>query len=275
MSSERDASSAPLPVMVQGASRGIGAELTAQLLAAGHRVVASCRDPARAPALDTLRERAGSQLDVIRLDVEDEASIATAAEQVRRSHPRLGLLMNVAGVLHGDGHRPERRVEEVEPSWMQRVFAVNAFGPLLVSKHFAPLLRHGRRAVLANLSARVGSIADNRLGGWYAYRGSKAAQNMFTKTLAIELNRRPVGRPVGRTSGQARGAERHEPQVIVVALHPGTVATDLSAPFQRGVPADKLFSVERAARQLLSVVEGLGPESNGGFFAWDGAAIPW
>ena len=165
-------------------------------------------------------------------------------------------MINVAGLLHDGELGPEKKLDHVRPEHLARVFAVNAFGPLLVSKHFAPLLTHGERAVLANLSARVGSIGDNRLGGWYAYRASKAAQNMFTRNVAIELGRRSK-------------------QLVVLALHPGTVATDLSAPFSRRVPAGKLFDVERGARQLLAVIDGASPDDTGRFFAWDGQQIEW
>ena len=152
--------------------------------------------------------------------------------------------------------RPERRLADVTPEHLQRAFAVNAIGPLLVAKHVQALLPRRDRAVFASLSARVGSIGDNRLGGWYAYRASKAAQNMITLNLSIELRRR------------ARG-------IICVGLHPGTVDTELSRPFQHNVPADRLFTPQRAARQLLDVIHGLEPADNGGFFAWDAQPIPW
>ena len=119
-----------------------------------------------------------------------------------------------------------------------------------------PLLPRDRKAVFAALSARVGSIADNQVGGWHSYRASKAALNMIIRTLAIELARR-------------------NPSAVCVGLHPGTVDTGLSAPFQRGVPADRLFSAERAADQLLTVIDNLTPQSSGGLFAWDGSAIPF
>jgi len=245
-----------LPVVIQGASRGLGLEIARQLVARGRRVFATCRRPDAAAALRELERHADGALEVVPLDVKDEASITGAAARVEDAAPRLGLLMNVAGVLHSPSHRPERKVDEVDPAWLAEVFRINAFGPLLVAKHFGRLLQHDARAVLANVSARVGSIGDNRLGGWYAYRGSKAAQNMFTKGLSIELVRR-------------------SPQLVVVALHPGTVATDLSAPFVRRAAADRAFSVERGARQLLDVVEGLTPDDNGRFFAWDGQPIEW
>ncbi|MEM6930148.1 MAG: SDR family NAD(P)-dependent oxidoreductase, partial [Myxococcota bacterium] len=151
---------------------------------------------------------------------------------------------------------PEKRLEHVAPDALATVFAVNAFGPILVAKHVAPLLHHDRRAVFAAVSARVGSIGDNRLGGWYAYRASKSALNQLLRTLSIELARR-------------------SPNVIVVSVHPGTVDTDLSHPFQRRVPAHKLFSTERAADQLIDVIDGLTPEDTGSFRAWDGSPIEW
>ena len=148
----------------------------------------------------------------------------------------------------------------LDRAWLQHSFEVNAIGPLLMMKAFAPMLttrgelKNRPPPVVANLSARVGSIGDNRLGGWYSYRSSKAALNQATKTAALEL---------GRRGGWA------------VALHPGTCATNLSAPFQKGVPAEKLFPVERGAAQLLDVIEGLEPADNGGFFSWGGTEIVW
>lgn len=241
--------------VIQGASRGIGLELTRQLLERGDRVVATCRAPSRASALQELA-RHHDALDVVALDVEDEATIAAAFDSISARIDRIHLLMNVAGVLHDEHMAPEKRLRDIDAAALERAFRVNALGPLLVMRHAAALIPRDEASVIANLSARVGSIEDNRLGGWYAYRASKAAQNQFTRTAAIEMKRR-------------------YPRLIVVALHPGTVATDLSEPFRGGVPADRLFSVERAARQLLAVVGALTPADSGGFFAWDGAAIPW
>lgn len=242
--------------MVQGASRGLGLELSCQLLDRYDRVVATCRRPQDATELRDLARVAGDRMRVVTLDVEDEASVARAAEAVRAETDRLHLLLNVAGLLHDGPLGPEKRLDDVQPEHLARVFAVNAFGPLLVAKHFGSLLTHGERAVLANLSARVGSIGDNRLGGWYAYRASKAAQNMFTRNVAIELGRRSKA-------------------LVVLALHPGTVDTQLSAPFSRRVPEGKLFPVSRAARQLLDIVDGATPGDSGSFFAWDGQPIEW
>ena len=136
-----------------------------------------------------------------------------------------------------------------------RDYRINTVGPALVAKHFLPLLPRDRRAVFAALSARVGSISDNRLGGWHSYRASKAGLNMILRNLAVEL-------------------ARSHPQAVVAGLHPGTVATDLSAPFQKGVRPEKLFTPAYSAERLLAVLDGLTPADSGGVFAWDGARIP-
>ncbi|NNL64798.1 MAG: SDR family oxidoreductase [Myxococcales bacterium] len=245
--------------LVQGGSRGIGLALVRDLLLRPDvgRGIATARRPEASDGLRELRESHGDALTLVALDASDEPSIAAAAEGVAGSVDRLHLLVNCAGILHdGEAIQPEKRIEHVDPAVLRRVFEVNAFGPLLVAKHFHALLAHDERAVLANLSARVGSLSDNRAGGWYAYRASKAAQNMFTRNLAIELRRR------------ARN-------LICVALHPGTVDTGLSRPFQGSVPPEQLFPAERAARQLLEVIDSLEPDDSGGFFAWDRAPIPW
>jgi NAD(P)-dependent dehydrogenase (short-subunit alcohol dehydrogenase family) len=245
--------------LVQGASRGIGLALAGQLCERPDvaRVIATARRPDASEGLAALRARHGERLALVSLDVCDEDSIARAAAEVGALAPRVHLLVNCAGVLHdARGLRPEKKLESVDPAALCRSFEVNAVGPLLVAKHFLPRLRHDERAVFASLSARVASIGDNRAGGWYAYRGAKAAQNMFTRTLAIELGRRA-------------------PRCIAVALHPGTVDTDLSRPFQRGVAPAKLFSPERAARQLLAVIDSLRPEDSGSFLAFDRKPIPW
>lgn len=200
---------------------------------------------------------ANEAVRIVPLDITAENSLAEAARAVAAEQEPLDLVINCAGLLHRPaGPQPERRLADVQLDWLLESFAVNGAGPLLLAKHVEHLLPRRERAVFASLSARVGSIGDNRLGGWYAYRAAKAAQNMFIRTLAIELARR------------ARG-------VICVALHPGTTDTGLSQPFQANVPAGKLFSTERAATQLLRVIDGLGTNDSGGFFAWNGARIPW
>lgn len=245
--------------VVQGASGGLGLAIATELLERGRadRVYATSRDPDRSRGLAGLRERFGDAVRLVQIDWTDPAGIERAAARVKGEVDRIHLLVNAGGLLHApDGLGPEKRLEQVDADALRRVFEVNAFGPLLMARWFWPLLAHEEVSVLANVSARVGSIEDNQLGGWYAYRASKAAQNMFTRTLSIELLRRA-------------------PRCICVALHPGTVDTELSRPFQRNVPPEKLFSPESAATRLLDVIDGLGARDSGGFFGWDGRRIPW
>ena len=246
--------------LVQGGSRGVGLALVEALLARPDvdRVVATSRRPQASEGLRRVEREHADALVTLTLDVRDESSIAKASQDLARlGVERLHWLVNCAGLLHeGDDLMPEKRLEDVRSEALRRSFEVNAFGPILVVKHFLPFLRHDERAIVANLSARVGSIGDNRLGGWYAYRASKAAQNMFTRTLSIELARRAKN-------------------VVCVAIHPGTVDTALSRPFQRNVPEDKLFDARRAASQLIAVLDGCTRDQTGSFLAWDGSVIPW
>lgn len=187
------------------------------------------------------------------IDIEDEASVAHAASFISAGEP-LDLVIVATGLLHSGTVAPEKTYRQLSSASMERYFAVNATGPALVAKHFLPLLRKDGPAVFAALSARVGSISDNRLGGWHGYRASKAALNMIVKNLAIEI-------------------ARTHPHAACVALHPGTVATGLSQPFRRGVPAEKLFSAETSAEHLLGVIAGLRPAQSGRILGWDGATI--
>jgi NAD(P)-dependent dehydrogenase (short-subunit alcohol dehydrogenase family) len=248
----------PVTACVVGASGGIGLEFVRQLAddPQVRRVWAGCREPASADGLAEVAAAHGT-VRILPLDITSEPSLEAAARAIADEGEPLAMVINCAGLLHRQqGMQPERRLADVRADWLMESFAVNGAGPLLLAKHLEPLLSRRERAVFASLSARVGSIGDNRLGGWYAYRGAKAAQNMFIRTLSIELARR------------ARG-------VVCVALHPGTTETELSRPFRGGVPAAKLFSPQRAARQLLQVIDGLGTADSGGFFAWDGAPVPW
>lgn len=186
-----------------------------------------------------------------RLELDDESRIASAAAALRGQDP-LHLIIHAAGVLHGDGILPEKKLGDLNYAQLEATFRINTFGPALVLRHFAPLLDTGR-SVLAVLSAKVGSIGDNRLGGWYSYRASKAALNMLVKTAAIEI-------------------QRSRPQAVLVSLHPGTVDTRLSGPFrgaQIGRPAPD------AAADMLTVLDRLTPTDSGGFFAYTGDRLPW
>lgn len=241
--------------LVQGASRGIGLGLVQALLqdAAEFHVVATCRNPDNADALKAL---ACDRLSIRVLDATDPAGIETLAAELAQEGIRLSLIVNAAGVLHGKGFGPEKRLEDLDAAVLAKVFAVNTFAPALMLKALRPLMARDGKVVFAAISARVGSIGDNRLGGWYAYRASKAALNQVMRTAGIELARR-------------------NKNAIVAALHPGTTDTGLSEPFQDNVPEEKLFSVERSCGHLLDVIDGLSSEDSGGFFAWDGQRIEW
>jgi NAD(P)-dependent dehydrogenase (short-subunit alcohol dehydrogenase family) len=243
--------------LVVGAGRGIGLALAKELLESREVRTLWCTARSKSEALDALAVEHPERVRLAYLDALDEVSVAAAAKVVAADVDTLHLAILSVGVLHGsDDLRPEKRLEQLDSKRMARYFATNTIGPLLVAKHFYPLLRHKERAILAALSARVGSIDDNRSGGWYGYRASKAALNMGFKTLSIELARRA-------------------PNVICALLHPGTVKTDLSAPYRRNVPDERLFPASRAARQLLEVLRQLDRTDSGGFFAWDGSTIAW
>ena len=185
------------------------------------------------------------------LDLTDEASIATAAASLALAPT---LVIVATGLLHDGDNRPEKGMAALDPVWLARQYHINAIGPALVAKHFLAAQPRTGRTVFAALSARVGSIGDNRLGGWYGYRAAKAALNQLVRTLSVEQRRR-------------------NDRSIVVGVHPGTVDTALSKPFQAGVVADQLFAPGRAAVQLLDVLDGLRPADSGKLFGWDGAEI--
>ena len=250
----------PINALVTGASQGVGLAFVQALLALPHcnLVYAACRTPGTASDLADLARAHPQRLRLLALDVTREADFVIAADTVRRETDRLHLVLNAAGLLHDTtrGIRPERRLEDFNAESLLASMAVNALGPALAAKCFLKLLTHDQRAVFASLSARVGSISDNRLGGWYSYRAAKAAQNQFTRTFAIE-------------------AQRRAPNLIVAALHPGTVDTALSKPFSGNVAEGSLFSTAQSVAHLMSVIDGLKAADTGSFLAWDGSAIPW
>ncbi len=224
--------------LVIGAGGGIGAALTERLRGVGRfaRVIALSRraDPA--------------------LDITSQDSAAAAAARIAASGMPLRLAIIATGFLHGGGASPEKSWRDIDPAHMARAFAVNAIGPALLMKYFLPLLPRDGKSVFAALSARVGSIGDNRLGGWHSYRASKAALNQLIRTAAVEL-------------------ARTRPAAICAALHPGTVATSLSQPFAR--TGLEVQTPDAAAERLLAVIARLEPKDSGGFFDHRGASVPW
>ena len=225
--------------VIIGASGGIGAAIADAVEEEG--------------AFDTVHRLSRSATGALAIDLLDEASIAAAAAQVAKG-PAPTLIIVATGLLHDGDRGPEKALKDLDPAWLARNFAVNAIGPAIVAKHFLPLMPKAGRTVFAALSARVGSISDNRMGGWHGYRAAKAALNQLIRTVAIEERRR-------------------NSSSIVVALHPGTVDTALSKPFQGNVAPGRLFDAGRAAVQLLDVLDGLRPPDSGKLFAWDGAEV--
>lgn len=236
-----------LNVAVIGATGGIGGALADQL--------GECPSVSNVFSFSrSAPNRAHKKLHWTDLDLIAEHSISGAAVHVKQSVGELHFVIAATGVLH-DGFTltPEKSWSDLNGPSMQLALQVNTIGPALVAKHFLPLLAKNRKTIFAALSARVGSIGNNHLGGWYAYRASKAALNMIIKTLSLELARR-------------------NPNAICVGLHPGTVDTPLSKPFQSGVAQRKLFSPRQSARYLLNVLDGLGPQILGTFTLGTAAA---
>ena len=187
------------------------------------------------------------------LDLTDEASIRAAAKRVKSDHGAVDVVIVATGLLHGGDIAPEKTWARLDPAAMAQVFAVNSIGPALVAKHFLPLLAKGRKTVFAALSARVGSIGDNHIGGWHSYRAAKAALNQLIHGAAIEL------------------ARTHK-QTICVCLHPGTVQTAFT---QKYAAHHDTVPASVAAQNLIDVMNSLSTEHSGGFFDYSGAQIPW
>ena len=232
--------------VVWGASGGIGRALVGQLAASGDYAIihAGSRTPIE-PA---------ERVRPFAFDLLDEASITAAAASIA-AEGSVDLVIVATGMLHdAAGHQPEKSFAALTAEAMAASYRINTIGPALIAKHMIPALPRDRRSVFAALSARVGSIGDNRLGGWHSYRASKAALNMIIANLAIELR-------------------RIRPLAIAIGLHPGTVDTGLSAPFQKGVAEGKLFTAEVSAEHLLAVVDGVSEAESGAVLAWDGQRI--
>ncbi|TRO90535.1 SDR family NAD(P)-dependent oxidoreductase [Glycocaulis profundi] len=223
--------------VVAGATGGIGAALLARLKS----------DPRCAEAVG-LSRRSDPPLDAARPE-----TVEAAMDRAAAGGP-LHLVIVATGVLHGPDLSPEKSWRHLDAGAMEQVFRVNTVLPALIAKHALDRLAKGEKAVFAALSARVGSISDNRLGGWHAYRASKAALNQILRTCAIELARK-------------------NPSALCIGLHPGTVDTGLSEPFQGNVPDGKLFTPDHSAARLLAVIDALGAEASGGVYDWAGERV--
>jgi len=244
--------------LVVGASGGIGLAFVKKLLNNPQieRVYATYRRPESAVKLLELEQQWGDRLHTLPLDITDETQIAQTLQKIQQNSPKLHLVINCVGLLHDGPLQPEKSLKQLNSEHLLRYFQVNSIGAVLLAKHLLPLLRHGDRSILATISAKIGSISDNHLGGWYGYRASKAALNMFMRTVAIEY-------------------QRKTPHTLVILLHPGTTDTNLSEPFQRNVPPEKLFSSDRTVNQLWEIIDRLEDGDSSKFYSWDGTLLPW
>lgn len=236
----------PIRAVVVGSTGGIGHAFVEALAASDkvEAVHALSRSGASHPS---------PKVRNLTFDFLDEESVVAATQALDEVGP-FDLIIVATGLLQGEGIAPEKNMRALDLDALRKSFDVNTFGPTLTAKYFLPHLRRDGKAVFAALSARVGSISDNRLGGWYAYRASKAALNMMLKTLSIEVGRRFK-------------------EQIIIGLHPGTVDTNLSKPFQSNVPDEKLFTPEYSVGKLLEVIDQVAAKDSGNLLAWDGKTV--
>ncbi len=244
-------------VLICGASRGIGLALCEALLARDDvtQVWAVARNASTSTELAKLAEQHGERLKPIDCDARSEQALDALVSEALKGCAHLHLVISTLGILHQDGAKAEKGLAQLTLASMQASFATNTFAPILLLKHLLPLLRK-EPSTFAALSARVGSIGDNRLGGWYSYRASKAALNQLLHTASIEL-------------------KRLNPASTVLAIHPGTTDTELSQPFQANVPDGQLFEPAFSADRIIEVVGKHGPADTGSFWAWDDKPIVW
>ena len=245
-------------IFIQGAGRGIGLAFAKHALTSRQddnwHMFLTARSPKDSEGYKELPPSAN--ITWIAMDYLEPDSITKAGIAVAEKVDQLDRVISVAGVLRDPKVSPEKRIADLDSAAMLYAYQINAMGPVLLGKALWPLIKGEHPTIFASLSARVGSISDNRLGGWYAYRASKAAQNQLLRTMSIELG-------------------RYNPHACVATLHPGTVDTALSKPFQAHVPADKLFTAAHSAECLWRVMDGLGAGDSCGFFAYDVSPIDY
>ena len=235
-------------VIVIGANSGIAQELIQTLI--DNEDVSEWISTRNSPAIEHHKIRHSY------VDIEDEQQIADWVQDMKEAKFQPNLILNCLGILHTNEFGPEKTWRHLDYDVMKKVFAINAFAVPMLGRYLIPLISRNERVIFLSFSARVGSISDNRLGGWYSYRASKAAHNMFVKTLSIE-------------------AKFKYPHFCIASYHPGTVDTKLSKPFTKRYPAEKLFSPSRAVQEVMNVISTLEAENSGEFFAWDGSSIQY
>ena len=244
-------------IVIWGAGKGIGLALVEELLkqAPLAKIFATYRTRSSSERLFELAQLYEGRVVCLQADVTDEDEIKSVAGKIKFSAPSIDLLINCIGILHNETMAPEKRITDVDSENLWQIFAVNSVATAFIAKHFHPMFDRSKNFALIALSAKVGSIEDNRSGGWYGYRASKAALNMFVRNLAIEF---------GRTHKKG----------IVAAIHPGTTMTDLSRPFTARTNY-KVHTPEETASNICSIIAGFDAQSSGKFFAWNSKQIPW
>lgn len=245
-------------VLIIGASQGIGFGFVQQLVndPQVNKIYGTYRNINHADLLLMMKEKYPDKLQCLQGDVTQESDIINVINEIKKATNNLHLVINCVGILHENDLQPEKSLRHINTENLLRYFTVNSIPTVLFAKHLLPLLKHKESSIFASISGKVGSIEDNRLGGWYGYRASKSALNMFIKNIAIEYS-------------------RVSKKTVVVALHPGTTNTNLSKPFQNNVPPEKLFSVELCTQQLLAIINNLTMDDHGKFFSWNGDILPW
>ncbi|WP_083217862.1 SDR family NAD(P)-dependent oxidoreductase [Kangiella sediminilitoris] len=245
--------------LIFGASGGIGQAFTRYCQKNYDSIIVCSRDIEHLQICD---KKFAANAICYEVDPTKEEQLAQLSEQLSQGNYKLSLIVNACGLLHQEGGPfPEKKIEDFDAEQFKKIIEANTIVTPLIAKHFLPLLEKGAKGlgttgIFASLSARVGSISDNYLGGWYSYRASKAALNQIIKTLAIESSRR----------------FKH---CAILALHPGTTDTKLSKPFQENVPKGKLFSPDYSVSKMMKIIKNADLEDNGKFFAWDGQVIEW
>lgn len=246
--------------LIFGSSGGIGHQFVEYCLAHYEHVFACTRQP---QSFQTIEGDNQSKLHMMKLDPSSETELQLFSEYLTGRGFDIQLIINACGLLHDESRNiaPEKKIEDFNQKNFENVISANTLITPLIAKYLLPHLEAGAKAqqstgIFASLSARVGSIGDNYLGGWYSYRASKAALNQLIKTLSIESSRR----------------FKH---CTIIAIHPGTTDTELSKPFQANVPEEKLFTTQYSVSKMMSVIESLTLEDNGKFYAWDGKEIEW
>ena len=244
--------------LVVGGNGGIGLALVKAQLARSDvsRVIATHRATANIEDLSHLGAQNTGKLQLHQLDVTSDASLLDFSQFLTLQPTGIDLIIHTAGLLHDENMMPEKSLAQCSSANLMRLFELNSIGPLMVARALLPTQKRQHRFTFAALSAMVGSITDNRLGGWYGYRASKTALNQFIKTMAIEC-------------------QVKYPRAAIVAIHPGTTDTGLSRPFQQNVSSGKLYTPEQTAARLLDVLEGVNEDQTGQFMNWNGSTIPW